>query len=137
MKLKKHNSEKQSFRELFEYMHNSLDFEELEKGNNMEVYLKGMEWYNKYVTTARYSLLSEQDLKCLMAVHSGPKTAEEIRNITGYSLDSIRPRMYKLYSRGLITQYREDTNKRKKHLFYKIAPLGIDEALNYIYEQND
>ena len=118
------NTPKRNFVQLFEWLHNNMDFEEIDRMRAWEVYFSALKWYETNIANGNYVQLDDNDFECLLALQSGSKNNEELSAIIGLSCPAMNPKMHKLASRGLVIVYIEENNKRKRKTYYKLSPYG-------------
>lgn len=118
------NTTKKNFVELFEWLHNNMNFEEIDKTKKWEVYFSAMRWYEANVANGSYVQLTDDDLECLLTLQTGAKNIEELSAIMGLSVPAMQSKVYKVASRGLAIAYIEENHKREKRTYYKLSPYG-------------
>lgn len=129
------NTPRKNAVQLFNWMHANCNFEELEKNNWLEIYYSGMKWFETNLGNAGYVELSEEDIECLLTLHSSSKTMLEISNITGISIQALKQKLFKLTTRGLIIPYNENKSGKDKVVYYKLSLYGKNILIEKVTEQ--
>jgi len=93
----------------------------------MPVYYSAAEWFAENLGNSTYVNLEDEDIQTLLTLRSGNKQIEEICNITGFSVQSVRSKINKLLMRGLVFSYLEESNKKNRRNYYKLTPYGDQE----------
>lgn len=119
---------------ILNWFQENVDFSILEQQGNMEIYHSAMKWFEENLANSKYVQLEDEDIECLLALRHNAKNLEELSNITAYNIASLRSRMYKLVSRGLVISYKEkkSANIQNKVTYYKLSPFGHKQLFNLI-----
>lgn len=133
------NTPRKNAVQILNWFQSQCDFYELEENGWLEIYHSAMEWFEANLGNSGYVELEDIDIECLLAVHHNAHTIEELAGIVELSPQSLRQKMFKLVTRGLIISYLEEkpASIQNRKTYYKLSPYGNKIITNHVLEHHD
>lgn len=123
---------RENFIKFINYVHQVLDFEELEKAGYAEIYYSAMEYYRELFANLKMDFINDIEYEIMATIENkkGAMTVVELCPIFDVPRNQMSNFLYHLNKHAMVTQ-----NKEKKQAYWSITPLGRKFLAFYLQEK--